>query len=92
MKFPFLLAVKVALALQGNEKIREEKVRKLERFLAVSVMVRELGTPDEFAISEEGRLWDGEDGTKYLSDGLRKLPKTMRDTLAQKVKSSNLVP
>ncbi|CAB4436500.1 unnamed protein product [Rhizophagus irregularis] len=74
----------VALALQGNEKIREEKVRKLERFLAMEYYGK-LGTPDEFAISEESRLWDGEDGTKYLSDGLRKLPKTMRGQYLQQL-------
>ena len=49
-----------------------------------------LGIPEEFAICEEGKLWDGVDITKYLSDGLRKLPKTMQDTLVQKVKKFKL--
>ncbi|CAI2199251.1 5926_t:CDS:2, partial [Funneliformis geosporum] len=53
-------------------------------------ILRELGTLNEFAISEEGRLWDGVDRTKYLSDRLRKLPKMMRDTLGKKVKKLKL--
>ncbi|KAF0377349.1 hypothetical protein F8M41_012635 [Gigaspora margarita] len=44
-------------------------------------LASELGTPEEFAISEEGKLWDGEDGTKCLTDGLKKLPKTMLPSL-----------
>ncbi|CAG8685954.1 6487_t:CDS:2, partial [Funneliformis caledonium] len=76
----------------GQRKNKGRKSSEVRKILGRKCdgILRELGTPDEFAISEEGRLWDGEDGTKYLSDGLRKLPKTMRDTLAQKVKKFKL--
>ncbi|RUP42709.1 hypothetical protein BC936DRAFT_138196 [Jimgerdemannia flammicorona] len=47
-------------------------------------IARELGSPEEFAISE-GRCWTGEDGTKYLSDAL-KMPKVMRDMLHQRIR------
>ena len=46
----------------------------------------DLGLPEEFAVSEEGHTWTGEDGTKYLSDGSLKMPKVIRDMLFQKVK------
>jgi len=52
--------------------------------------VRELGSPEEFAVSEEGRNWTGENGTKYLADGNLKIPKTMRDMLHQKVRKDGV--
>ena len=74
---------------QKNMKRKNLEVRKLLGHKCDGIL-RELGTPDEFAISEEGKLWDGEDGTKYLTNGLKKLPKTMRDTLVQKVRKYKL--
>ncbi|KAG9285730.1 hypothetical protein G9A89_001618 [Geosiphon pyriformis] len=49
-------------------------------------IVRELESPEEFAVSEEGRNWTGEDGTKYLVDGGLKISKIMRDMLHQKLR------
>ncbi|CAG8647124.1 8080_t:CDS:10, partial [Gigaspora margarita] len=63
-----------------GEGRKSSEVRKLLGRRCDGIL-RELGTPEEFAISEEGKLWDGEDGTKCLTDGL---PKTMRDVLVQK--------
>lgn len=59
----------------GQRKNKGRKSSEVRKILGRKCdgILRELGTPDEFVISEEGRLWDGEDGTKYLSDGLRKL-------------------
>ncbi|RUP51847.1 hypothetical protein BC936DRAFT_145197, partial [Jimgerdemannia flammicorona] len=53
-------------------------------------IVRELGSPEEFAVSEEGRNWTGEDGTKYLVDGGLKIPKIMRDMLHQKLRKDGV--
>ncbi|CAG8591694.1 15310_t:CDS:2, partial [Racocetra persica] len=72
-----------------NNGRKSSEVRKLLGRKCDGIL-RELGTPEEFAISEEGKLWDGEDGTKCLNDGLKKLPKTMRDVLVQKVKKFKL--
>ncbi|CAB4419588.1 unnamed protein product [Rhizophagus irregularis] len=72
-----------------NKGRKDSKVRKLVGRKCDGIL-RKLGTPEEYAISEEGKLWDGEDGTKFLADGFKKLPKTMRDTLVQKVKRFNL--
>jgi len=76
----------------GQRKNKERKSSKIRKLLGHKCdgILRKLGTPEEYAISEEGRLWDGEDGTKYLADGLKKLPKNMRDTLVQKVKKYEL--
>ncbi|GBC44549.2 C2H2-type zinc finger transcription factor [Rhizophagus irregularis DAOM 181602=DAOM 197198] len=63
-----------------NKGRKDSKVRKLFGRKCDGIL-RKLGTPEEYAISEEGKLWDGEDGTKFLADGFKKLPKTMRDTL-----------
>ncbi|CAB4439969.1 unnamed protein product [Rhizophagus irregularis] len=49
-------------------------------------IARDLGSPEEFAVSEEGHTWTGENGTKYLSDGSLKIPKIIRDMLFQKIK------
>ncbi|PKY13044.1 hypothetical protein RhiirB3_424778 [Rhizophagus irregularis] len=72
-----------------NKGRKDSKVRKLFGRKCDGIL-RKLGTPEEYAISEEGKLWDGEDGTKFLADGFKKLPKTMRDTLVQKVRRFNL--
>ncbi|CAB4408188.1 unnamed protein product [Rhizophagus irregularis] len=49
-------------------------------------IARDLRSPEEFAISEEGYTWTEENGTKYLSDGSLKIPKIIRDMLFQKIK------
>ncbi|CAI2189332.1 9979_t:CDS:10 [Funneliformis geosporum] len=72
-----------------NKGRKDSKVQKLVGRKCDGIL-RKLETPEEFAISEEGKLWDREDGTKFLADGFKKFPKTMRDTLVQKVKKFNL--
>ncbi|GBB84008.1 hypothetical protein RclHR1_10650008 [Rhizophagus clarus] len=72
-----------------NKGRKDPKVRKRVGHKCDGIL-RKLGTLKEYAISEEGKLWDGEDRTKHLTDGFKKLPKTMRDTLVQKVKKFNL--
>ncbi|CAG8609922.1 11528_t:CDS:2 [Funneliformis caledonium] len=53
-------------------------------------IARKVGSLDEYAISEEGRIWNGENGTKYLSDGGLKMPKIMKDMLHQKINKHGL--
>ena len=47
--------------------------------------MRELASIEEYAVSEEGKLFTGKSGTKYLSDGGLKMPKVMKDMMKQKV-------
>ncbi|KAG9307537.1 hypothetical protein G9A89_000016 [Geosiphon pyriformis] len=53
-------------------------------------IVRELGSSEEYGISEEGRDWTGKDGTKYLADESLKLPKVMLDMLHQKLRKHGI--
>src|ERR1044071_9949248 len=90
MKLPFRgEGCSRASGQRKNKGRKDSKVRKLVGRKCDGIL-RKLGTPEEYAISEEGKLWNGEDGTKFLADGFKKLPKTMRDTLVQKVKRFNL--
>ncbi|RUP06167.1 hypothetical protein BC936DRAFT_140443, partial [Jimgerdemannia flammicorona] len=52
-------------------------------------IAREMGSFEEYAVSEEGRFWTGKDDTKCLADGL-KLFKLMRDMLHQKIRKYGL--
>ncbi|CAI2194859.1 4547_t:CDS:2, partial [Funneliformis geosporum] len=83
-----LSEAKAVLVHQDSEKNRERKNPKVRKIMGRKCdgIVRDLGSPEEFAVSEEGRTWTGEDGTKYLSDGSLKMPKIMRDMLFQKIK------
>jgi hypothetical protein len=53
-------------------------------------IARVVGSPEEFAASEEAQSWDGDTSTKYLRDGGLKLPKVMHAMLCQKIKKYNL--
>ncbi|CAJ0886020.1 11691_t:CDS:10, partial [Entrophospora sp. SA101] len=46
---------------------------------------RVLGSIDEFALSEEGKNWEGETASKYLLDRGLKAPKIMKDMIQQKI-------
>ncbi|GES78735.1 C2H2-type zinc finger transcription factor [Rhizophagus clarus] len=72
-----------------QRKNRERKCSKTKKIMGRKCdgIARDLGSPEEFAVSEEGSTWTGEDGTKYLSDGSLKMPKLMRDMLLQKIKN-----
>ncbi|RUS26097.1 hypothetical protein BC938DRAFT_471241 [Jimgerdemannia flammicorona] len=69
---------------RSNSKVKMLLGRKCDG------VVQELRSPEEYAISEEGRHWTGKDGTKYLADGCLKLPKVMRDVLHQKLRKHGI--
>ncbi|RUP46112.1 hypothetical protein BC936DRAFT_147344 [Jimgerdemannia flammicorona] len=69
---------------RSNSKVKMLLGRKCDG------IVQELRSPEEYAISEEGRHWTGKDGTKYLADGCLKLPKVMRDVLHQKLRKHGI--
>ena len=75
-----------------QRKNRDRKNSKVNKIMGRKCdgIARDLGSPEEFAVSEEGRTWTGEDGTKYLSDGSLKMPKVMRDMLFQKIKKDGV--
>ncbi|KAG9298060.1 hypothetical protein G9A89_018143 [Geosiphon pyriformis] len=52
---------------RNNSKVKKLLGRKCDG------IVRELGSPEEYGISEEGRHWTGKYGTKFLADGCLKL-------------------
>lgn len=48
-------------------------------------ILRELASIEEYAVSEEGNLFVGKSGTKYLANCGLKMPKVMKDMIKQKV-------
>ncbi|CAG8725546.1 4752_t:CDS:2 [Funneliformis mosseae] len=91
IKFYYLVE-KDALVLLHNEKNTGRASPKEKAMFGRKCdgIARKVGSLDEYAISEEGRIWNGENGTKYLSDGGLKMPKIMKDMLHQKINKHGL--